>query len=773
MRPEPADRGSVEALWPSGRAGRRLRSVVAALIVLVGLALIGVRELPTSWWAVPLSPGPLADGVLLVELRRGPGHLHLTFEADGQRSSLRLTHRGTTAAPPALATAGRYRLDVPEGAVPAPPAAVDAVAARVAAWESQVPRPPAFVQAPGHVPSTLQRLERSLLDLWLLVGLAVWLPGLPGLLRRTGLTLGTGAALLVLSFGPVAGAWWMGWGGVWHANQHGYDRMSDLLHGLPAWSANLGLLHGHGYYTVMSPLVGGGPDPGRDVTLVAALVGGVAVALWGTALRLLTGSWSRALAASLVWGASALWLRVGPSEAMYVPAAAALGAVAVATELLVLRAGVSALVLLLPPLVLAMQTRADLLALAPAWVLTRLLVAAPGVVLELARRPGAWALAVGAALTLLPRLHSLLNVDHPGDSGRPLLDPSRDPRSVLLGIVALLGIVLIPWVRERLPGRGPTARWLGAVVGAIAACGWAIWRRSQPDGYAPSPQLHVMLDPALTAPWLVVAALVGVLVIRRDPGLAATVLLSVAGPLLVYLGRYDCLSTYAATGVATAPWLGLLVAEGIDGVMPRVPPSLRAAALVALVGGGVVWSASWLALHFPKQQEWTLVQETARLPAGSTVVWLAASDAPDDTKRRGYHTQRLDLARHVGDRLQVASIDAWARGEVSGEAWLLITTDCFRPLLRAGSPRTALVGEVEVPWRYLKTPIASTGRRIAVDDLPSDRPWIDPRCALARSRAGAPRASVSLTHATSGSIYEEVVVDDAVIGLYPIGPPPR
>ncbi|HMV70200.1 MAG TPA: hypothetical protein PKA64_25385, partial [Myxococcota bacterium] len=290
---------------------------------------------------------------------------------------------------------------------------------------------------------------------------------------------------------------------------------------------------------------------------------------------------------------------------------------------------------------------------------------------------------------------------------------------------------------------------IGAAIGAGAVVvAWLAWR-GRADGYDPSGQIHPMLDPTLTAPWLIAAAAWGAWELRGTATFTALVG-GIAGSLLLYLGRYDCLSTYASTGLATAPLVAALMACGLA----RLPVP----AVVVALASGVAWSHGWLTVRYPKQQQWDLIQRAvAELPPGATLLYPSDADLPPDLAARGYKADRLDLARYVGDRVRTGGL-----GE-PGPAWILRTTDCQRPILSRGG-RRAWVGE-ERGWRYLPTSVASTGPRYAVDGLTDATPWMMPDCAAALAGA-EPVVEIALTPETSGSIYEEVRGADPRIGLY-------
>lgn len=713
-------------------------------MVLVGLGAVVVRDAPPELWAVPLQPGPLADGWSILDLRRTPDQVLVTVALGETRAGLRVRQRDRLWSDTPARFAGRYRVELTAGEVPPP--VLDAVADRLAAWEAQRPRPPAFVSHPGERAAWWQPWERRALDL----ALIAWLVALVLGARREDAPPASAWATAAVSGALMAV---LGVAGPWHANQHAYERIADLQLGAAPWAASLGLLHGFGFYTLMHPLVGGGPDGGRDVFVCAAGVTLAALLVWSGALRRLLGPRQGELALTAL-GGSSLLLRVGATEAMYVPALLYLGGVALAVERVVERPERSVWPIL-PPLLLAMQTRADLLLLAPAAAGWRLLTARPELLPALLRRPSTWLAGLVTAIATLPRLLTFAAVDKATGSGRPPVDAWRDPRSAAALLLLVLALLAWPSVQRRLPPAGRRGAALGSAGGTLLVIGgWLAWRQRAP-GYDPTPQVHAMLDPALTAPWLIAAAALGAWELRqRAPQTFTALAGGLAGALLVYLGRYDCHSTYTSTGLATAPLVAALMAPALARLPGRALP-------LAAVLSGLAWSHGWLTTRYPKQQQWDLITQAIReLPSGVTLVYPADADLPPELLARGYKPDRLDLPRYVGDRVPTAPISA----RPPGPAWLLRTTDCHRPILTRGGRRAAWIGE-ERAWSYLSASSAGLGPRYEVEGVSEATPLILPDCRAALEGA-TPIVEVLLRPETSGSIYEEVRGADARVGLY-------
>lgn len=752
----------------AGRAAGVLRALLVVAVLAGGAFAIAVRDADPSWWAFPIRPGALVDGWRVVDVQRTASHVHLTLDHAGERASVKVEHRPTAPAPAPLRFAGRYRVD-PQAGQPTPDAAaLDAIAAQIEAWEASTPAPPAFVRPPGDAPQPWQPTERRVLDAALIVGLA-GLVGLGGRLRDLlrPVAFATWIEALAIAGGFTALVRHFGTAGVWHANAHGWDRAADLAHHTPPWNASLGLLHGFGFYTLMDPLVAGGPDGGRDVFDVATAVTFAALLLWFVALRLFLGEDRRALVALAALAWSPLLLRVGPTEAMYVPALLYAGALALAVEALICTGDAVFLVAAAPSLVLVMDTRADLLVLAPAAVLLRL--GSAGALSALLRRWPVWATALLVAASQVPRALTFAAVDKATGTGRSLFDPWRDPRSALLLTVLALAALAWPPIARRLPSPRPTARWIALAVGGLAGAGALVAWRFRPDGYAPSPQVHPMLDPDWTAPWLIASALVGLLLQRRRaPAQFTFVAGGAAAALLVYLGRYDCLSTYSATALATAPLIAILLSEGVVGLLELVtlrdPVILTVAA--AVLGTGTYARADLLRTRFPKQQQWDELQTALALLDDRALVWPADDDLPAELASRHLRPDRMDLPRYVGDRVRLMSVRAWEAAPV--EAVFLLSTDCYRPILSRGGPPVAWTG-AWTTWSYLHTPVASTAPRYAVDGLSDEQPFSFAECDRMLA-GGAVLHQTPLTAATSGSIYEEVRGARPVIGVVAVRP---
>jgi len=335
----------------------------------------------------------------------------------------------------------------------------------------------------------------------------------------------------------------------------------------------------------------------------------------------------------------------------------------------------------------------------------------------------------------------------------------------------VLALAVLGWppIARRLPSPRPATRWAALATGALVGIGALIAWRYRPEGYTPSPQIHPLLDPDWTAPWLAGLALPGMLMLyQRAPGRFTFVGGGAAGALLVYLGRYDCLSTYTATALATLPLLAILIAEGLVGALELVTAHDAVVLSVAAVAiGAGTWARSDL-LHtrFPKQQQWDELQAALRLLEGRPLVWPSDADLPDELASRHLRPDRMDLPRYVGDRVRLMSVGEWEAAPT--EALFLVSTDCYRPILSRGGGQVAWTGAWST-WSYLHTPVASSGPRYAVDGLSDARPFSFPECDRMRA-AGTLLRETPLTAATSGSIYEEVRGAGAVIGVISLRP---
>jgi hypothetical protein len=767
----------------------RLARWAAVLVALGGGAAIALREAPPETWAVPIAPGERLGEGIVGEVRRAPSFVTVTFDDRGARTAVRVERRTGRAGAPPLALAGRYRLEPDPGASAPPPPApptLDALTARLTAWESAVPRPPAFVAQAAWRGTPLQRLERALLDVILVLAAALALDGLPDAARRLRDVPGRGAAWVTASIaGAVGVALAVAPWGVWHSNLHGFVRIADTVDHLPPWAANLGLLHGDGWYAWMTPwtalaaaLSRAGEEATRwGATELSQL--GFAVTLgallpWYVALAAMWGDRRVAGVAIALAALSAALLRVGASEAMYTVGLLALGATAASLELWLRGGGRRWLATTAAFALWTMQTRADLLALTPAWIAVRALTAPTGPehLRRALRDPFTAVLVVGAALALVPRAHTFLTTEHPGDAGHAWFDPARDPRVAALVLVALWGCAAHPFVAariERAGGSRPTLRRVAAVGGALLGVGLAaawLWR---PEGFDPGLHVHLWLDPRYGgAPWSALALAAGLAAARqRAPATFTATAVWLAGATLVYLGRYDCLSTYGATSLLTLPLLTSLAAMGWVGAGEPGAPSpsapRTAAILVGLVAGAAV-ASPWLHERSPKQDTGDLLDAAARaLPPGAVVVALQDEDFPGD--RAAYKVDRLPLARLLPDTVQVYGVDAWREAGEPGPAWFLRTLDCHRPALARSGDVARVDDGATATWRRTEVPLVVAGPRLVLDP-PTPILWAD--CAALDARSGAPIWERHPSDRTTGSLYESTWSPDLRIGLYPL-----
>lgn len=763
----------------------RLARWAAVLVALGGGAALAVREAPPETWAVPITPGErLGDGVVRA-VRRATTFATITLDQGGGATTVRIERRTGRPGVPPLAFAGRYRLDPDPGTSAPPPPSSSTLAAltdRLTAWEAATPRPPAFVAQAAWRGTPLQRLERALLDGIVLLGLALVVDGLPDAARRLRGTPGRGAGWLVTALlgALAAAAWWQPWG-VWHSNLHGFIRVADVVDQVPPWAANLGLLHGFGWYTGVAPavelggaLLGGRADPALWGAAEVSRIG-LALSLWAVLpwYVALTGLWGDRRVAGVgvaLTALSAPFLRVGASEAMYTVGLLALGATAACLELWLRGGGRRWLTATAAFALWAMQTRADLLALTPAWLMIRAFTApgGPRSVREALRDPYTAALVVGAALALGPRAHAFLTTDLPGDAGQAWLDPARDPRVAGLVLLTLWGIAAHPAVRaalERADLERPAWRGIGATAGALLGVGLGVAWLTRPEGFDPGLHVHLWLDPRYGgAPWTPLTIAAGLALARRDaPAALSGAALWLGGATLLYLGRYDCLSTYGATSLATLPLLASLAAVGLAGI--GAPPSAPRAAVTALaLAGGLAVAAPWLQERSPKQDTGDLLDAAARaLPAGAVVVALQDDDFPGDAS--AYKVDRLPLERLLPDTARVLGARAWREAGEPGPAWFLRTLDCHRPALARAGDRAEVGASEPVTWRRTGAPLVVAGPRLVLDP-PTPVLW--PDCAALDARSGEPIWERTPTDRTSGSLYESTWAPSPRVGIYPL-----
>jgi hypothetical protein len=737
----------------------RVAHALAALILLAGLARLAVLGASPLTWAVPLQPGEIAPGWRLIELRRTEAVVQLTLDDGARRAGLRLTHRSDRAGPQPLAFAGRYRLD-PADDQPPPPDVIDAVAAPVADWDTTWPQPPAFVRPTAWDPAPGARLQASLVDVAVVLGVAASVALLPELAALTpawtwltaagaGL-IGAGTSLL------------LGLTGLWHSNQHGHDRLSDLAHGAPAWDANLALVHGTAYYALMSPLVGGDPDGGRSAVGAALFLSTLALLAWLPALRLGLADPARGVAAVVLLAGSVPWLRLAGTDSMYVPALLACGALATATEALRHTGRRRWLLLLLPWLVVASQSRGELMLLAPLAVLWRLVTAGPQLVLRLATTPSGLLGALLVALASLPRGLSLLAMERPEGSRRGA--PYLDPRLVGLAGLVLVGVAAWAPVRRRLGDRAVGA--VAAVGAVVVAALWGLGRRADPPpwGFEAAFQVHAALDPRLTAPWLAALPLLGLAALaRRDPTALAFLAVAFGSANALYVVHHDCWSTYLSVSLATTP----LVAAAAAAALPRRATPWAA----ALAATGLVWSLPWLTTPWPKVAQDRLLRAIpAAVPAGATLVWLGPTDAPPDAADQPGAAQRVDLPRHAGDRYLVLPLAAWQAGAAPPDRPTVFvgTLDCHRPILSRSPPWRAWLGDEVRAWDLLQVAVVSAGPRYTIDGLVPAANWLDPACAAARAVGVPLLGPVPVQAGTQGSLWDEAHGDAVTLGLWTV-----
>jgi hypothetical protein len=745
---------------------RRLAAAVAVVVALLGVAGLALRAAPPQQWRVPIAVGEDLGGAKVVGVRRDAAWVLVDVARGGARASFRIEHREAAPRPvgtaPAL-VAGRYRLEA-AGPNPADAAAQTAARERLRTWEAQWPRPPAFVTPAGNVGAPHQHAQRALLDVAAVAAVAGAIAALPDVLALCGMLPVLGAAV-GLAF-AAAMAWAFQPFGAWHANLHGVQRTFDVLHGVPPWTANLGRLHGYAWYTWMTPLVGGGPEGGRDPYLAAFALTLTALPMAAAWATLLTGSRRVGAFTALLLATAPTVLRVGASEAMYVAVIGPWCAAALALELW-LRDGRTRWVALASLwLFLTMHARADLLLLGPAWFLLRL-ASAP----ERLKAPRTrWVL--GAAATLLalasvPRALELLATEIPGDAGQPLAQPWRDPRSFGLLLLGAWAALRLPAVARVLPALdAPRLRAAGALVGSASGIAFALAWLHRPLGFEPGFAVHLDLDPRYATPARLAFVAAGGIALARQgrPAVAALVgWLCVAGA--VHLGRYDGLSTYGATGLTTAAAIAALGGAGLAAIPGRWTAGIAAAGVLASAWGV---TGPFLAWRHPKQQTVDLLRAAQALPEDVTLV--ALQDA-DFGPQGPFKVDRLPLARLLDDRHAVATAGAWLRGEVQGEAWFLETLDCWRPALSRATPHQARIDdEVLVGWSRTGRPLTDVRGRITLTP-PQDVHWS--ACASLSAMADPPTYAEPLEDVAIGAIDESVLHPNARTSLarLPARPP--
>lgn len=745
-------------------ARRLLPLLLAVGVLLAGAFAIVVRHAPATTWALPVQVGPIGDGATIRSVRRSEVEVRYEVGTRHDTHPVRIVDRWHPDPAPGIATAGTRVIADPRVDPDAVAAIVAAIRDREAAW----PRPPPFVRALGTQASPAQEREAVTLE----VVVVAWCAGMVATAPAwaAGVPLWAWCALLALLAARVGVTEALGVPGVWHSNQHGLDRVADVVANTPPGRANLGLLHGYGYYVVFQPLYrlfDGAVDVFRLAVGVTSLAL-VAAFLW---LRALWASDRTALLGAAVLAASPVLLRIGATESMYVPAMAWTLAALWLFELHLRTDEGRWLVLGLGAAVVAAQTRAELMALVPAWLVLSMLLRRPSWLRTAWRRPVVVLAVPMAGVLFLPRLLEVLATPPPDDLRRTAADPLADPRLFVLDLVAALGVLALPWVRRGVVEgwrrlRLPSTPWVGLAtavgLGAVAYGAW-VWPNGGPE--LRTWQIHAAFDPALEAPWVGVLVVVGAWIgARRDPGVVAWAALAWAGAMWVYLPQYDCLSTFVRTSLSTWPLLAALAAPALDAVVGR-GRALGVAAVALLLVGDVVWGVPFLTARYPKQIQADLVDVVRRtVPEGDIVVWLAEADAPDDARARGLRVSRAHLDHWLGPAWTVRPLRDWVDGVLppDRDVWFVRTADCQRVLL---DPRgdAALAGRDTVRWRYLDTSDLTTAPRIAVDGLPSD--WIDPWCGAALE-ASTEVVAMPLGDRVAGSIYEALVGAPAVVGLY-------
>lgn len=724
------------------------RAAAALWLIAVGV-VTGIEAMPVTTWAHPLATGPITADHAVVELRRSDVALIVGVEGPTGREGLEIRRRVPVAGPQPLGFAGRYRVDT---AGRAPPQEVaDAVLAQLTAWEAQTPRPPAFLALAGPRPSPLDRVEVALSHGAAALTVAGVLALLPELLIAVGLSpaaWGLGGLVAALGGALVVQ---LGAMGAWHANEHAHDRISDLTFGTPAALANLARVHGTGFYAVAGPLVGGGPDGGRPVlpTLLALSLAGLAP--WLATFRLWLGDAGRALAALTALVCAAPWLRLAGSEAMYVPVLPLLGLTALATELVLATGRIRWLAFGAPALVVVAHSRADLLVLAPAAVVLRLVSGAGGGPALLLRPPVATAV-VAVAAAIAPRAWALLHTERPPVTPRGAV--WLDPRWLAAVGLAAVGLAAMGRDDARRSARvRAVASAVGVVVAAVSARGW--WVDLKPWGADPAWQVHAGLDPRWVAPWVLAALLVGAArAVREAPTAAGFALVAVGTSSAVLLPVHDCTSTYVAVAWPTLPLLAALAAL-----------AARPGVVAALAISGVAWSASWVGTTWPKaEQDRALRALVAEVPTGTTLIALRPEDHPADPS--AFHVAMVDLPRHVGDRFDVRSATAWSRGDLPAAPRVFVETlDCHRPVLSRRGPPRALTGSGEVPYALTGAPVVGPGPHYLLPDG-ADAPW--PLCARALDEAVGVPQRARVPAGTQGSMWEEAHGEDVYVGWWPV-----
>lgn len=719
-----------------------VRWLAAAAILLGGLAGIAVDHAPPGTWALPVAAGPLADGVTVWEVRRQPHEARLAVGEGEARHAVRLLAADD---PDAVDVVGRYAL----AADTAPPALHEAVRGAVARAEARWLRPPVGLRTPGVRVTAWQEAEEATLQLVLvgwLAALVAWAGAWWPQVRPRSARVGAGLALVALL--PPVGVWLRGTWGPWHANLHGFDRLAAVAHGTPPAAAGLGLLHGHGWYVVVQGLdavLGRWLDPFALTTLLTSLL---LLAVWAW-VRVLWEDEVAGLVAAAWMGLLPVTLRLAGSVSMYVPATLLVVCALLFFELHLRSDRGATLLLALPPAVLAVQTRAELAVVLPAWVVLSMLLRRPAWLATAWRRPVVWAGLAGAALACVPRAVSLVRSPPPGDLRRWATDPFVDPRVTVLAVLALLAVAVLlrpPRVRAGLAGAAVLG---GVVLGGVALWGDTVLERTW--------QVHVVFDPQRTSPVLALLPVGGALLgVAQTPRRVGWLLLAWVVAVWLVVAQYDSLSTYVRTGLLTTPLLAALAGRAVCGArLPALPAVAVGLAMgVNALLGSLPWGA-WVSTRFPTQQTWDAVVALREVVApGDVVVWPAPDDLPPTLRAEGFHTERLALRGLLPAGVRGVGLAAWEAGEVpeGTRTWLLVTPDCWRPVLHPRSGRAWTPGG-EVGWTYVDVPDVVSTPRVRFD-LPEG--YADRACRRARAMATEVLRE-PLSDEVSGSIYETSV----------------
>ena len=751
----------------SARSDRWFRWL-ALVVLLAGLVGIAVRHLPVTTWAVPVSAGPVAEWFVVwgggciprgVRLDVGPE------DRDAGARTLRLVAPGPWTGR-TLGRTGRVQVELEPGDGPVPPDPVVAtILADLQAWEGSWPPRPAFLSAPGgrHLLTPMQRAEAVVLDGVLLAWLTGLLASLGALGRALGGVRGTSWATLaglVLAQGAFVRL--LGIGGIWHANNHGYERVADVVLGVAPAAASLGLLHGYGYYTVFQPLhalTGLGVFDVAQLLSAGALVG---LFVW---LRGVMAS-DRAALLGVAWLACVpIFLRLSMSESMYVPALWWLTVTLAAFELYLRTDGPRWWGLGLASAFLLMQTRAEMMVLVPVWLGITMLVRRPDWLGTAWRRPSVWAGLGVAGLAFVPRLAALVATPIPTELRRVGSDPLGDAR---LGLLVLVGVACVVGAPGPL-GRA-LARRVSAPVGwgalALGLLGLAVLDQLRPF---PGPAERLVdVHPLLAGPassW----ALAGLVVtaawvpVRRQVVVVAGLAWVVA--TWIYLPQWDCLSTYVRTGMATLPWLALAASVSLERAW-QVLGARKAWPLVGLVlAGSVGLSVPWLTFRYPKQvRQDVFTSFLDQIGPRDAVVALLPSDVPAAVQQAGFRVTANRVDRELPATVRVVGIADWQAGAVADadRVWFFRDLACQRAWLSPDG--RAWTGHDATTWTYADVARISTAPRVVWGSAPGD--WMQPLCREAVGRAVEERLSAPVPGVQAGTIHETPFGTGGRVGWY-------